>query len=240
MSRVIVEGPEGEQLNTYSTPRFPIGTQLIQQGGRTYRFALNGGATLVRGDVLQGPANVANHVGLTAAAMAAGTRAPTQLLGATAAVINEYAGGFISIQITPDGGSMYVIDNHAAVLSAGVITANLAQGYNINTAWTTDTRVDFVHNPFRGVIEVPVTTITQAIVGVAVSVPTTGLYCWVQTGGPATVYTSGTLILGNPAAYIQVAGAAGPPATFATDFVVGEVMRVGTTTNWSMVYLRLE
>ena len=237
---VELQGPPGEELNTYTNQRWPLGTKLIQSDGRTFRFSLVGGATLARGDVQQAAANLTNHIGRTAAAMAVGTRSPTQLFGATAAVLNEYAHGYIHVSVTPDGGSMYVIGQHDAVASNGTITANLAQGFNVNAAWTTSTRLDFIHNPWWGVIQAPVTTPTQIIVGVAVSAAVNATYCWVQTSGPAAVYTSGTLLIGRPAAYIQVAAAAGPPATFATDPIVGQVMLVGATTAWSMVYLRLE
>jgi len=237
---VIIEGPEGEQWNTYSTPRFPLGAKLQLSDGRAYRFTLAGGTALVRGEVQQAAANAANHIGLTAAAMAAGTRAPTQLLGATAAVANEYQNGYLHISVTADGGSMYPIAQHDAVLSAGTITANLAQGAAIITAWTTSTRTNFVHNPWRSVIRVPVTTITQALVGVAIREVTAANYCWVQTAGPCSVFTSGTLILGNSASYIQVAAALGPPAAVATDYSVGQVMLVGATGAFSLVFLRLD
>lgn len=236
---VILEGPEGEQFNTYTTQRWPLGTQLVQQDGRIFRFVLAGGTSLVRGDVQQGPANEANHVGLTAAAMAAGTRAPTQALGATAAVQNEYANGYLHITVTPDGGSYYVIGSHDAVLSSGTLTANLAQGHRIQTAWTTATRTNFVHNLFRGVLQVPVTTITMAPAGVAVIAVTNAQYGWIQTKGPCAVYTSGTLVVGNPAAYIQVAAALGPAAGH-VDNRLGNVMRVGGTTAWSLVDLHFD
>ena len=172
--------------------------------------------------------------------MAAGSRSPTQLLGATAATLNEYQGGYVHIGVTPDGGSYYVVGQHDAVASAGTITLNLDQGHNLQSAWTTETRVDLIHNPWRSVIRVPVTTITQAIVGVAVKPITNAQYGWIQTSGPCAVYGSGTLILGNPAAYIQVAAAAGPPASAATDFVIGEVMRVNASTAFSMIFLHLD
>ncbi len=235
-----MDGPEGEQLNTYTSQRWPLGTLLQQQDGRKYRFSSAGGVTTVRGEVQQAMANLGNHVGLTAAAMAAGTRSPTQLLAATAAAANEYANGYLTITVTPDGGSMYVIGQHDAVLSSGTITANLAANYKLNNAWTTATRTNFVHNPYSQTIRVPVTTITQALAGVAVSNITNAQFGWVQTAGPCSVLTSGTLILGNGAHYIQVAAALGPPATFATQVAVGQVMLVGATGAWSMVFLRLD
>ena len=236
---VILEGPEGEQFNTYTTQRYPLGTQLIQQDGRVFRFCLAGGTSLVRGDVQQGPANISNHVNLTAAAMAISTRAPTQLLAATAAELNEYQHGYLQITVTPDGGSYYVIAQHDAVASSGTLTANLAQGHRLQAAWTTSTRTNFIHNLYRAVIQVPITTITMALAGVAVGAITNAQYGWIQTRGPCAVYTSGTLILGNSAAYIQVAAALGPPASAATDYVAGEVMRVGGSTAWSLVNLNL-
>jgi len=238
-----IYGPEGEQYNTYAaaSQRWPFGTALRAQDGRMYRFARAGGATLVIGDLLTAAANVANDVGRTGIAAAVGSRAPTLTMGG-ATTANLYAEGYWQNSVTPGGGDSYVIDNHLAGTTA--VAFNLAQGHAIRTAITTTTRVDLIQNPYKGVIQTPVTTTTAAPVGVAVSAPTTTLHCWIQTQGMASVLTSGTVVLGSPVNNIQVAGAVGPPenttvSTLAKQLVVGICQRVAASGAWSDVYLTL-
>src|SRR3990167_2210890 len=105
----VLFGPEGEQFNTYAVParggrgRWPLGTQLLLQDGRKYRFATAGATTLVIGDINQGAANVANDQGRTGIAAAIGDRAPTLTTGA-AVTANKYAEGFFTISVTPGAG----------------------------------------------------------------------------------------------------------------------------------------
>jgi hypothetical protein len=94
------------------------------------------------------------------------------------------------------------------------------------------------------VIQCPATTIGSNPVGVAVSAPTTGQYCWIQVEGAANVLTAGTLIVGNRAvAPTGTAGACGPEtATAATSKIestIGQVLRVAATTAFSTIDLHL-
>ena len=243
----LLYGPDGEQFNVYvatglNPQRWPFGTQMIMQDGRKFRFAMAGGSTLVIGDLLTAAANVANDVGRTGIAAAIGARSPTLTLGG-ATTANLYAEGYWLNSVTPGGGDSYVIDNHLAGTTA--VAFNLAAGHAIRTALTTTTRVDLIENPYKSVIQTPVTTTTAAPVGVAVSAPTTTQYCWIQTAGMASVLTSGTVVLGSPVNNIQVAGAVGPPenttvATLAKQLVVGICQRVAASGAWSDIKLTLD
>ena len=227
---ITLQGSEGEQYSTYTDQRWPLGTQLVLQDGRKFRFAQAGGSTLVPGNVLTAAANIANHVDTTAVASAAGSTSPQTTLGATAATINQYAEGYAVVVTTPDLGRTYKIDNHAAVASAGVLTANLVGGYSVITAWTTSSRVSLIKNSYHAVIQAPITTLTAAPVGVAVTAPTTTVYCWVATSGLCGALYSGTLVLGNNAsAVVAAAGATGPSAA-STTAVIGRVQQVAAGT----------
>jgi hypothetical protein len=235
---LVLFGPSGEQFNQYTTQRWPFGTQLVMQDGRKYRFGY-APTLLVVGDLLTSAANVANHVNLTAVASALGTGTPSVTTGATAATANQYAEGFAVVSVTPDGGRVYKIDNHLANAGSAALVLNLAAGDTIKAAWTTTSRVDLIKNPYDGVIQAPVTTITGAPVGAACSAIAAGAYGWVQTAGIAAILTQGTLVLGNPAAYIQVAARVGPPAAV-TDGVVGFVQRVAAAAAWSSIRLTID
>lgn len=252
---VVLFSADGEQYNTYRDDEtgviFPYGTQLVMQDGRKFRFVRNGATLAVVGDVMQAGLNTANHVNTTAIAASIGSRAPTSTLGATAATVNDYRQGYVIVEVTPDGGSSYVIGSHAAVASSGVMTANLAPGFSLQRAWTTTSRVGYIRNPHRNVIQVPVTTITAPPQGVAVTpLAANGTnsnlsFGWLATSGPCGVLTTGTLVIGqravaSTAAAGAVAPATGTIATYIVEQVVGRVIRVGATGTFSLIDLSID
>ena len=90
-------------------------------------------------------------------------------------------------------------------------------GHTLRRALTTTSRMDLVNHPYSRVIQSPATTVAAVPVGVAVSAPTTLLYCWVQTAGVCGVLTSGTAIGGDVVGTgLGTAGAVGPIAALAT------------------------
>lgn len=239
-----VDLAEGEAFATYAATdeRWPCGTIGHVGSGRLFRFAKAGGATLVIGNVIQAAAPVANHVNLTAVATAIGATTIDCALGATAAVIDQYKDGYVSVSVTPGAGQVYVIKTHPANAGSATLTVTLQPGAGVRVALTTTSRIDLITNPYRGVIQAPVTTLTAQVVGVAVSAPTTTKYCWIQTRGIASVLTSGTVIIGEQV--ISPAGAAGAVGPNSgggseTESIVGRVARVAATTAWSSIDLSI-
>lgn len=205
-------------------------------GGRGFRYVLAGAADLVAGNVIQAPAQVANHLALTPVAAAIGDKTITVALGATAATANQYAGGYAIISTTPGNGYAYRIASHpAAVLSTSVI---LTLDEPLQVALTTSSRVDLQANQYSGVIQSPVTTLTGAIVGVASYPVTAAQYGWVQTSGPAPV-----LIDGTPAVGVSVsapAAAAGAAAVNSgTLVIIGSMMSTGVSGKNNAVLLNI-
>jgi len=239
---LVLYGKDGEQWNKYiaADQRWPLGTKLVLQDGREYRFAKAGAAALVIGDLLQAPANVANDVGRAGIATAVGSYAPTLTLGG-ATTANLYAEGYWMIAVAnaaaAGGGDTHKIDNHLAGTTAMVF--NLAMYNALRTAIDTTTRVALIQNPYAGVIQVPVTTPTGICVGVAQSAVALTGFGWIQIKGMAAVLTSGTVTLGAPVAAIAVAGAVGPIAAIATQPPVGFCQRVAAGAAWSTIQLNL-
>ena len=232
-------GPEGEQFNTYGATqqRWPFATLLQLQDGRSYRFARAGGSTLVIGNALQSAANAASDVDVTAIAAAVGARS-LDAITTNPTVLNRYAEGYVAVSVAPGSGQVYAIDNHLAGTTAA-ITFNFAAGHSIRVALTTTSRLDFIANPYKSVIQSPATTPTGAHAGVAVSAPTTTQHCWVQSSGLASVLTAGTVVLGEPVTTSGTAGAVMPSAA-ATDAQFGIVQRVAASTAWSDVYVTID
>ena len=245
----VLFGPDGRQYDIFAAvalgiQRYPLGTQMVMQDGRKYRYARAGGAALVVGNLIQASGDN-TETNLTAAANAAGINTITFTAAGTEAA-NFYAEGYASISVTPSGGEIYKIKSHLLLASASGQVMNLLENGGLRTALTTTSRVDLVEHPFKGVIQAPATTITSVPVGVAVSViATSGGTGWLQTAGVAAVLTAGTVIIGNRVVSpTGTAGAVGPETATATtsdnEVDVGVVMDVAANAAWSTIFLRLD
>ena len=127
----------------------------------------------------------ANHdldlVMSAAASVGATTVLPT--LGATAAVKNEYRGGFFIVNDAgTEQGHQYLIRGHEAVDSSGVMTCLLDEQDGLVTALTTSEQVGLVHNDCHDFVVNP-TTITDAPLGATcVDIPDNS-FGWLQYSG---------------------------------------------------------
>ena len=216
-----------------------LGDFVRTNDGRGYRYAYAGGTALVAGNLLQSPAETTAHEGLSIAAAALGSNqiVTTSTVTLTA---NQYAFGYVAIQVTPDIGRIYPIQSHAAYTSA-VATINLNS--NLDVALTTSSKVALVMNPYYGVIQNP-TTQTGCIVGVAVVPTPINYYGWIQTRGIGNVLQQGTLSVGNDvvastttagAVTIQVAG-----SSSVINARVGIAAQTGTSTQAGPVMLQID
>ena len=192
---------------------FPLGKQLVLEDGRKYRFASAGGSTLVIGDALTGPVNTSSQQNRSCAvAGVVGDRTITINTGASSA-LNTFAEGYLSVSVTPGAGQRYKIAGHP-LMTTGDDLVYLAPGNGLRTVTVvTTTKYDLILNPYKGVKQVPTTTLTAPPLGVAITAPTTLQGCWIQPRGIAAVLTSD----GTGNAYIPIAGtrAVVPSATAA-------------------------
>lgn len=164
-----------------------LGMSVESTDGRAFRLVKAGASALVSGNLVQGPATVANHQNLTTAvtAIASGTTAQTVTvtLGATAATANQYAGGVIVINAGTGIGQTLTIASHPAAASAASLTLTLED--KLAVALDATSKSCLIANVYNGVIASP-TTSTNTIVGVAISAIPAGYYGWVQTRGPVS------------------------------------------------------
>lgn len=254
----VLYGPESEVFHTYDpvSPapgnngsggpiaqrgRLPLGTQLVLQDGRKFRFALNGAAVLTIGEAISSAAIITTDQSMTAAAASVGDRTITFTHGGATVVINYFAEGFAIISVTPGLGNTYKIASHAALTSGGADTVNLAPGHAVRTALTTASDVSLLANPYAGVIQVAA-TITGVPVGVAITAIPIADFGWLQTRGPCGVICTGTMTIGSPAVMLLSAGTAGTPApaTAATQPEVGKVLMVEATGEASGLFLTMD
>jgi len=222
-----------------------IGTRRVvvdDWGVRVFRYASADG-TLAAGELQQGAVNGGNTTyqhDLTAAVALAGATTVTFTTITDTLVANAMAGGFLAVTDGPDQGSLYRIVSHAAG-AAGALAFVIDRG--VTTAWTTSTRVTVIDNPYKNVIQAPVTTPTGPAVGVPVIPVTDNYFFWLQTFGWAnclvkTALTAGVSVIRDVAAAgsvgIQVAGA----GSLITE-VVGYSGYVADTTDSGLVFLTL-
>lgn len=222
----VAQGTPCNLFETYSTnvPGLPLGTPAWTKDGRRFRWVKAGGVALVVGNVLQSPAIVPDHLAMTPVAAAIGATVVQATLGATLAALNQYAEGLIGVDTTPDVGRSYTISGHKAVDASGVITLTLDPADALVVAWTSATRVGLIANPFNGVIQLPVTTATGSIVGVAQSIIPANGFGWIQDRGLATVLITGTPALGAMVLGPGTAAGAAQVIVAAGNLVVGQLI----------------
>ena len=211
-------------FNASATALHPLGSLGISEDGRKYRYAKAGGTHVV-GHCLQSAAVIPDHLATTGTATAAGATSLVFTPGATAGAANLYADGYLGISDSAGVGYTYGVAGHAAITASVAFTLNLKADDPIQVALTTGSKLALFHNRYSGVIQMPITTATGTLVGVAVQVLTTGQFGWIQTGGVASVLIAGTPALGAMVlAPGAVAGAAEIMTT--TNLVVAQL--VGT------------
>ena len=164
-----------------ANPSANLGLRYVAPDGRVYRYA-KAGAALTVGNILQSRAEDTGEQGITPGVVALGATSFTTTSTMTVTA-NQYAGGYVTVTVTPDLGSTYRIKSHPAA-TAAALTVQLAEP--IRTAWTAATRIDFVPNPYDGVVVAP-TTPTATLVGAASNDLTSGQYGWIQSAGPCNV-----------------------------------------------------
>lgn len=164
-----------------ANPQESLGLRYESADGRAYRYALAGGSSLVVGNLLQSPAEDTADQDIAATAAAIGAKS---IVTATMTVTaNQYAGGYVTVTVTPGLGTTYRIKSHAAFTAAA---ATFLLETPLEVALTSTSRLDFVANPYNGVIANP-SSASGSVVGVAVNNITNGRYGWIQVAGPANV-----------------------------------------------------
>jgi hypothetical protein len=222
-------GPAGNVLEWGTTQLHPLGTRFQTRDGRTFRYVKAGASALVVGNVIQAPAQITTHDQLTPAAAAIGASQIVPTLDATNAVVeNQYAEGWAVIDTTPGLGYAYPIASHLAAAASAAVTLNLHADAKVQVALTTDSRVTLVPNPFKGVIQSPVTTLTGAVVGVAVAPIAASNFGWIQVSGPGAVLIAGTPGVGLAVVVpATAAGAVVVDGAAAATKVIGSMMVTG-------------
>lgn len=221
--------PAGAQpvLTGDTTQRHPLGARGEDIFGRAFRYVKNSSAAtaLVPGNWLQSPAQIDHHQAMTPVAAAIGDVSLTVTPGATGGAADLYADGFAVIETTPGIGYTYPIKTHLAITASTAFVVQLATGWSVQVALTTDSRVSVFTNPHKNVIIGP-TTLTNAPCGVAVSPLAASEFGWVGVHGLFATTIEDTPAIGQLVA--APSDTAGQLKIFATtDPIVGFMQETG-------------
>jgi len=217
----------------------PLGS-VLYYGDRVFRYGLAGGVALTAGKLVQTAVGTnADHQDLApTAGVAAGEYAISVETAGTDLTLNQYAGGYLYVNdVTGEGQCLKIASNpvhdHSDDPSV-VITCHDA----LATAITTSSKVSLITDPWSAVLVAPAAE-TGSVIGCPIVDMALSAYGWFQTYGPAAVLTVGTLVLGhNAVRSATVAGGVAPATSDILD-IVGTVMLVDVTTDYSLIKLNI-
>lgn len=224
-----------------ATPVQKPGQRAVSDDGRTFRYVQAGAVALVPGNVIQSSAIIANHLANTPPAVNVGDKSFVYTPGATAGASGLYSDGYLQVDTTPGNGYTYSVSGHAAITASTAFTLQLKDP--IQVALTTSSRVGLIANPYKGVIQFPVTTATGTVVGVATYIINATEWGWVQTWGICSVLINGTPALGAPVVAPSATTAGSVDVWTTTNGVtaqtIGYMAQVGVSTKNNAVRLTI-
>jgi len=217
--------------------------QMHYSGSKIFRYVKAGASNLVVGNLLQAPVIDTQFDDMAVpAAVASGFDAVGSGVvitnGTTAVSAGDFKGGTLTVSVTPGLCEEYTIIDNSAAANGAALTVYLDR--KIRTAWTTSTKVT-LRNVYNGVIQAP-TTLTGAIVGVAIYAIPAGQYGWIQTKGicGALSDNSSGAVGSDVSNSAATAGAVGVMVAGTGRAVVGQTTRALSSGKGVPVNLRID
>lgn len=220
--------------------QMPIGAYMETPDGRGFRYFKNGAVATVAGKVYQSSALDATNdqpsggLGVNAAAAIGDTTIVTST--STTWSANQFAGGYLSVNVTPGQGYLYKIKSNTA--TSGATGGTIVLEDPLVVALTTSSKFIVVAHPYNGAVIEPGTP-TGVILGVAHCIVTANYYGWIQTKGVASVLFTGTGAAGKAVGSLSggTSGSAAP-AIAATN-ILGYHVATGITTEYALINLAI-
>ena len=222
-----------------ATKLFPLGSKL-EYGDRKFRYAQIDSAVTSAGLTLENKLAIAHHRDLVVAAASAGAKSITVTLGGTEAEVDYYNEGYIHINVAAGQGQLLKIKDHPQADASTTLVLTLYDP--LKTAITTSSKADLIASNYKS-INTASNTPVGVIVGVSTIAMTANYYGWIQTNGPCSVLTSGTVVLGQAAVRSDTtAGAieADDTGSVAQNTQIGQVIVVNGDGDNSVINLNIE
>jgi len=237
----------GQEKIETSDQKQRLGTRAVLPDGRVFYYAQNSSAAITSaGQIVDGIAAVGAHDGdLATAALAAGSLTATTTTSLTVTK-DQYKDGYLFVNDNAAQGEVYRIKSNTAVSSAAGCEITIDEPDGFRTAFTTATEFGLMYSPYKGVkvIDGDGTQTTGAL-GVTTIPVTADYYCWIQTAGPAAVFSGAVVyILGDGVGVSQASGETGKADLWDSDedtLPIGTsmgVVSVDTEYGWVMLAIR--
>jgi hypothetical protein len=200
----IVYGHESDTFADDDTQGVPVGTKLIIEDGRAYRYAKADSTALVAALLNSGPIpEVAKYGDQPVGTIAVGATSITGVGSATTDMgIDQLVNGYCwSEQTTQLGPAQRIKSN--TLISNGAETGTITLYEGLAIAYGASDTISYVRNTWRNII-IHATSEAAEVAGVTVCAVAASVWAWVQVHGPAKVQTSGTPVVG---AMMQAVGA---------------------------------
>jgi hypothetical protein len=225
-----------DRLEMLQVSTIQPGSPVITTDGKTFRVVKFAEA-VAAGKMVQAPAIVADFEDLIVATdVSVNAKSISVTLGAAGVTANQFEGATIVVSTDAGEGVHYTVAGHNAADPASVLVLNLEE--NVAEAMSgTLTVVSILPNPYVDVINAP-TTLTNKVVGVAVTAAAAGDYGFVQTAGTASVLADGAVAVNTPV--YASAGVSGAVAAAANGKIVGIAQQALVDTEFKAVDLTME
>ncbi len=233
-----------------------VGSRFDTADGREFVLVQNAGTALISGNLIQGPAQIANHQNLTTTAFAAATTSAkatvTVTLGGTLVTANQYQLGYALVNAgTGIGQTLRIFSHPAQATTNGALVVTLED--NPGVVLDTTSKICLCANPYgtqngtdfrtQGVIVCP-TTLTGRVIGVtmypiAATTTTVLSYGLIQTRGLVACLNDATTAIGLD--LMPSTNTAGAVMTYvvATSSRVGTSTQAGVTTEARAIHVQL-
>lgn len=202
----------GQEKVETSSQKQKLGTRAVLPDGRVFYYAQNSAAAITSaGQLVDGIAAVAAHDGdLATAALAAGSLTVTTTTSLTTTK-DQYADGYLFVNDNAGQGEVYRVKSNTAVDGATGCEITIDESDGIRTALTTSSQFGLMYSPYKGVKVIDGDgTMTTGTIGVTTIPVTASYYCWLQTSGPAAVFSgAATYVVGDAIGTSQASGESG-------------------------------
>lgn len=232
----VIRGDPGDQFTQTTTQKSqPLGTKMVFQDGRTFRYS-KAGELLVVGETLQGAID-ANNLDMAAATGSVGDTF-ISVTSDNANAANFYKDGYIYCNKTGTF-TIYQVKSHILLTGGSGDIINIEEDGGLAFAITAGDEFTLRANPWSGVITYAATA-TAGFAGIACEDIASGSFGWVQTGGVCVQDTVTAVIEGasltpfGQAATLDVVGSDEEP-------IVGYALRGASSANeGSLIFLTVD
>ena len=243
-----VEQPKQGIFEESVTQQLAVGTLLVFNDGRKYRYNKNGGVLLAKNLMNSGAAVITSLEAETQTVIGANVAVgdiEVLCLVTTGMTLAENAlvGGTVYVESSTGIGDDYPIVASRLDPSADT-QLTLRLRYPIRTVWSATTVLTIKKSPYWDTVVFPTTAENKAV-GVNKIAVTANYFYWGQTGGACAIVVDNgdTIVKGEPAGApgtAHAAGEVGQVANDGTDQVWGVTMHGIAGDSVALVYLTID